>query len=138
MGLFDGGDAAEFAGQLGKALFLGLLGKGIVHIGPLVVFTLGGVQQILGGIAQLAQGLEPHLGVFLFILGGFGKDLGDLLIALFFGDAGKVGVFIAGLGFPSKSGPQVLFGFCTFQFHGNSSFHAVGFGLRCYYNRNSS
>ena len=43
VGLLNGGNGAEFAGQLGKALLLGLLGKGRIHISPLVILTFGGV-----------------------------------------------------------------------------------------------
>ena len=127
VGLLNGGNGAEFAGQLGKALLLGLLGKGRIHISPLVILTLGGVQQVLGGIAQLTQRLKPHLGVFLLVFGGLGKNFSDLLVAFLLGYTGEIGVFIAGLRFTGKGGQQVLFGLGAFQFHGSCSFHAVKF-----------
>src|SRR5574344_446020 len=65
MGLLNGSYATELLGQLMEAFLVGLTGHAVVHIGPLGVLALGGVEQVLGGIAQLAKGLEPQLGVFL-------------------------------------------------------------------------
>lgn len=67
--LFNGGNQAEFCGQLRESLFFRGLGKAVVHVGPLVIFALGGVQQVLGGIADALELLEPHLGMLFFIFG---------------------------------------------------------------------
>ena len=88
--LFNGGHQAEFGGQLGEAFFLGSFGKAFVLcIGPFVVFALGGVEQVLGGVTQSSQLLEPHFGVFPLVFGGFQEKSGDLLIAFLFGNRGK-------------------------------------------------
>ena len=108
--LLDGGHAAELGGELREALLLRVSGEALVHVGPLVVLALGGVQQVVRRRAQLAQLLEPELGVFLFVLGGLEEDRADLLIALFLGRGCEVGVFIARLGFARKGLPEVLFG----------------------------
>ena len=85
VGLFDLGDQTELRSQLLEALFLSFLGHAVVHIGPLVVLAVGGRQQVLGGVAQLAQSLEPQLGVLLLIVGGLQEQGADLLIALLLG-----------------------------------------------------
>lgn len=41
--------------------------------------------------------LEPKLGVLLFVIRGFFKEGGDLVISLFACNRCKVGVFVAGL-----------------------------------------
>ena len=69
--LFNGGNQAEFGGQLREALLLGGLGKAFVHIGPFVVFALGGMKQVLRRIADALELLEPHLGMLFLVLGGF-------------------------------------------------------------------
>lgn len=87
--LFNGGRQAEFGGQLGEAFFLGSFGKAFARIGPFVVFALGGVEQVLGGVTQSSQLVEPHFGVFPLVFGGFQEKSGDLLIAFLFGNRGK-------------------------------------------------
>ena len=108
VGLLDGGNTAELLGQSMEALFFGVLSHAVIHIGPLVVLALSGVQQVLGGVAQLAQSLEPQLGVLL--LCGLQEQRGDLLIAGLLGNGGEVGVLVPGLGFACESLPQVLLG----------------------------
>ena len=54
--------------------------------------------------------------MFLFLLGGFKEDRGDLLVALFLGNRGEVGVLIARLGFAGKGGLEVFLGGGAFQF----------------------
>ena len=109
--LLDGGNQTELGGQSVEALLVSGLGKALVHIGPLVVLALGGVEQVLGGIAQLAQRLEPQLGVLLLILCGLQEEGCDLLIAGLLGYGCEVGVLISGLGLACKGLPQVLLGF---------------------------
>ena len=81
MCFFDGGNAAELLSQLMEAFFVSFTGHTVVHIRPLGVLTLGGMEQVLGGIAQLTQSLEPQLGVFLLVLSGVQEQRGDLLVA---------------------------------------------------------
>ena len=108
--LLDGGHQAEFGGQLREALRLSGLGEAVIHVGPLIVLALGGVLQVLGGVPQAAQLLEPQLGVGLLIFGGLQEEGGDLLIALVLGYGGEIGVLEPGLGLPRKGGRQVLLG----------------------------
>ena len=103
-------DQTEFFRQLREALFLGGLGKSVVHIGPLVVFAGRGGSQVLLGIADPLQLLEPHLRVLFFVFRGLQEQSRDLLIAFLFGDGGKISVFISGLRFPRKRRFQILFG----------------------------
>ena len=80
--LLDSSNSAELCSELGKALFLSVLGKAVVHIGPLVVLTLSGVKKVLGGIAKLAKCLEPKLCVLLLVLSGLKENCSVLLISL--------------------------------------------------------
>ena len=122
----------EQVGQFVKALLLGRFGKTCVHIGPLVIFALGGVQQVGSGIGDgvAVQGLEPQLGMFLLIGSRLLKDLGNLHIAVLAGLGSVESVLVAGLALAGKSSHQVLFGFRSFQFHGASSFpHSVNLSI---------
>jgi len=114
--LLDLGNLGEQERDVVKALLLGLLGHGGIHVGPLVVLTLGGSLQVLRSGADAAQQLEPDLSVLLLVGSGLLKDLGDLHIAVLLRLGGKVGVLVAGLGLSGKSGPQVLLGLATLQF----------------------
>ena len=80
--LLNGGYQAELGGQLWEALLLSGPGEAVVHIRPLVVFTLGGVEQILGCVAHTIELLKPHSGVSFLVLCSLLEQGGDLLIAL--------------------------------------------------------
>ena len=112
----DGGDQTEPVGKLGEPFLLGGLGKALVHIRPLVVFTLGGGQQIFRRVADAGQLLEPELGVLLFVFRRFQKKRCDLFKSLLFGDGGKEGVFVARFGFAGKSHAKILLGLCSAVF----------------------
>ena len=99
MCFFDGGNAAELLSQLMEAFFVSFTGHTVVHIRPLGVLTLGGMEQVLGGIAQLAQSLEPQLCVLFFVFRGLEEQGGNLLVARLLGNRGKVGVLIPCLRF---------------------------------------
>ena len=109
MVFFDGGYEAEAGGQLREALLFSSFGEALVHVRPLVVLALGGVKEVLRRVADAVQFLEPHLGVFLLVFSGLGKERGDLLVALFFGHGSKVGVLVARLRFAGEGGFEVLF-----------------------------
>ena len=111
--LFDGAHQTELLGKLRKALLLGGFGEGLVHVCPLVVFTVSRSDQIFGGIADAGQLLEPHLCVFLFVFGGLQKQSGNLLKALLFGNGGKKSILIASLRLAGESLHQIFFGLCT-------------------------
>ena len=57
--LLDSSDAAELGGKLGEAFLIRSLGEAFVHIGPLVVLAVGGGCEVLGGVADAVQLLEP-------------------------------------------------------------------------------
>ena len=105
MGLLDGSYATELFSQLMEAFLVGLTSHAVIHIGPLGVLALGSMEQVLGGIAQLTQSLEPQLGVFLLIFSGVQEQRSDLLVTGFFGYGSKVSIFVACLRFTSKGFP---------------------------------
>ena len=120
--LFDGGDHAEFLGECGEAFFFGGFCETFVHVGPFVVFAFGGGLQVLGGVADAFEFLEPELRVFLFVVSGFLEQSGNLFKAVLFGAACEVGVLVAGLGFACESGFQILFGLGTSVFICHNNF----------------
>ena len=95
--LLDGRNAAELRRQRGKALLLSLARHALVHVRPLGILALGGVEQVLRRVAQLAQCLEPQLGVLFLVLRRLQEQRSDLLVAGLLGDRCKVGVLVAGL-----------------------------------------
>ena len=123
---------AELDGQRRKAFFLGLLGKALVHIRPLVILAFCGGEQVFGRVAQQSQLLEPHLGVFLLVVRRLLEDGCDLLIALLLGSAGEKGVFVSGLALTHKCGEEVAFGLRAFQFHGEFPF-LYGMASGCHF-----
>ena len=108
--LLDGRYATELFSQLVEAFLVGLTGKAVVHVGPLVVLALGSVQQILGDSAQSAQMTEPQLGMLLLVLGSLQEEGGNLLVTVLLGHGGIVGVLVAGHRLTGKSGLEVLLG----------------------------
>ena len=106
--LFNGSHQAEPGSQFGEALFLSRLGKAVIHIGPFVIFARGGGFQVVGGIADAVQLLEPQLGMFFFVISRFQKQCCDLLKTLLLGHGGKEGVLVACFGFARKCGHQVF------------------------------
>ena len=80
--LLDSSNSAELCSELGKALFLSVLSKAVVHIGPLVVLALSRVEKVLCGITELTKCLEPKLCVLLLVLSGLQEDCSDLLVSL--------------------------------------------------------
>ena len=104
-----------------KALFLGVLRHLGIHIGPLVILALGGVQQVVGraGNGVAVQRLEPQLGVLLLIGSGLFKDLCNLNITVFARLGCIERVLVAGLALTGKRLQQILFSPCSF----NALFH---------------
>ena len=97
MTFFDGGYASELLCQLVETFFISFPGHAFIHICPLIVFTLGSVLQILGGISKFAKCLKPEFCVFFFIVGGLQEKIGNLLIAGLFCHRSKIGIFISRL-----------------------------------------
>ena len=108
--LLDGSNQTEFGSKIGEALRFGGFGKALIHIGPLVIFALGGMQQVLRGIFSSMQLLIPHSGVGLLVFRGFEEDFRHLFIALVLCDRGKIGILVARLGLSGKGGFQILLG----------------------------
>ena len=123
MQLLDGGDALELLGQGLEALLARGLGEAGVHVGPLVVLTLGGELEVLGRGADLAavKLLIPELGVLLLIGGGLREDGGELLIAVLLGLRGVVFILDAGLALSGKGGLEICPGLASFEFHKKTS-----------------
>ena len=98
-----------------EALGLCVLGKALVHVGPLVVFAFGGVFQVRDRVRHIAvvQQLEPDLRVLLLVVRGLGEELGDLLVAVLLRLRGIVGVLVSGLRLTRKGSHQVCFGLCA-------------------------
>ena len=86
---FDSRDKAESCRKRLEALFFGVTRELLVHIRPFVVFALGGGKQIFCGVAYSVEFLKPEFCVFLFVFGGFQKQSGNLLVALFFATEAK-------------------------------------------------
>ena len=108
--LLDGGYQTELGGKLREPLLFGGFGKAVVHIGPLVVFTLSGVEQVLGSASHTMQFLKPQLCMGLLVLGGLQEQLCNLLIALVLSHGGEIGVLVPGLGLSGKGRFQILLG----------------------------
>ena len=110
--LLDGADHLEKLGDAGEALFVSGLGETGVHVGPFVVLAGRGVFEVYrrGGDVALMKQLEPDLGVLFLVARRLFEDLGDLLVAFFFGFAGIVGVLVARLRLAGESGLKILFG----------------------------
>ena len=131
--LFDLRDEAEALCQLREALFLGSLGKVLIHIRPFVVFACGGSGQIGLRVADAGQLLEPELCVLLLVLRCFQKQRRHLLVALFFRDGREEGVLVPCLRFARKGRAQICFGFraCVFA-HDPVSFLIISyFSIPC-------
>ena len=87
--LLNGSYATELFSQIMESFLVSLTGHAVIHIRPLGILALSGMEQVLGSIAQLAQSLEPQLGVFLLVLSGVEEQCGDLLVAGLLGDGGE-------------------------------------------------
>ena len=110
MFFFDLRDHLKQVSDLIKALFLCVLGKVGIHIGPLIVLTSGRIREVGSGVTDAAEQFEPDFRVLFLVRGSFQEQIGDLDEAFFLGFGSIVGVFVASLGFAGKCGQQV--GFC--------------------------
>ena len=94
----------------------------------LLILAGGGHLQAGQGVGDLAvfhQQFEPDLGVLFLVVGGFGKDRSQLLIALFLCLGCEEGVLVAGLAFTSESLPQVFLCLAASQFHSIASVYNI-------------
>ena len=99
VGLLDSSNPTELLGKIVEAFLVSFLRHSVIHIRPLGILALGSMEQVLGGIAQLAQSLEPQLCVLFFVFRGLEEQGGNLLVARLLGNRGKVGVLIPCLRF---------------------------------------
>lgn len=111
--LFNGGHHLKQSGDFGKSFFPCGFGEAGIHVGPFVVFTGGGVVEVCQsrGNIPVVEELEPDFCVFLFVVCRFFKEVCYLIVTLFSGFAGVIGVLVSCLGFPRKSGKQIFFRF---------------------------
>ena len=91
----DGSHHTELGSQFLETFLFGSLCETFVHIGPFVVLAVGSMLEVLGGIADAAEFLEPQLGVLLLVVGSFEEKFGNLLVAFLLGHRSKIGVFVA-------------------------------------------
>ena len=99
VGLLDSSNPTELLGKIVEAFLVSFLRHPVIHIRPLGILALGSMEQVFGGIAQLAQRLEPQLCVLFFVFRGLEEQGGNLLVARLLGNGGKVGVLIPCLRF---------------------------------------
>ena len=119
MRLLDGADLGKEESDVVEALFLRLLGELGVHVGPLEVLAVGGVREVhfrRGHFAAM-QVLEPDLGMFFLVLGGFLEEVRNLDIAVLAGLSGIIEILGVGLGLTGEGGLEIGLGLCSFQFH---------------------
>ena len=123
MRLFDGAYHFKLFGYLVKALLACLLGKGGIHVGPLIVLAIGSIGQVVGcaGHCTAMQILEPYFSMLLLVARGLLKDVGHLYIAVLLGLRSIVLVLGVSLRFTGKGCLEVLFGAGSFKcFHINN------------------
>ena len=140
MALFNRTDRLEEESNLVEALFLGDLGKTGIHIGPLVVLTLGSIEQVGVGIGHaVVQQLEPDLGVLLFVIGSFLKKIADLDVAFLLGLGGIILILGVGLALTGECGHQIGLGLGPLQTfaHVKNSFQFCALSSQNKYNNNS-
>ena len=85
--LFYGTHHLKLFRNLVKSFFACLACKLSVHVCPFIVFSLGGIEEVLfcAGNAAAMQQLKPDFGVLLFVGSGFFEDSGYLDVAVFLG-----------------------------------------------------
>ena len=98
-----------------EALFVRFLGKGRVHIRPLVIFAGCRCLEVFRRAADTFQQFEPNFCVFLFVIRRLLEYLGDLHIAIFLGFGGVVSILIACHRFARKCGLEVCFRLASLQ-----------------------
>ena len=69
MCLFNRSYAAELFCKIMESFFIRFLSHAVIHIRPLRIFSLGGMEKIFSGIANFPKRFEPQLCMLLFIFG---------------------------------------------------------------------
>ena len=112
--LLNSGNQTELCSQLLEALSFGGLCESGIHVGPLVVFALCSIQQVLGGTGNtVMQFLEPHLCMLLLVISSFQEQGSNLLKSTLLSLGCIVSIFISCHGFARKGSFQILFGLST-------------------------
>ena len=105
MEFFGDGNGAVHLSDFGEALFFGDFGKRRIHIAVFVFFALSRRVQIFHRRFNHTRGksrrnfnvaafqkFEHPFGVFLFLIGRFRENRGNLFKTFLFRDGGKIGV----------------------------------------------
>ena len=108
--LLDLADLLKEECDAGEALFLRYASKLCVHIGPLVVLALSGVEKVYrcGGNLAVVKKLEPDLCVLLLVVCGLLKEVSDLNVALFSCLGCVVSLLVSCLRLACESGLKIL------------------------------
>ena len=109
--LLNGAHAAELFSEVVEAFLVGFTGHALIHVGPLGILALCGMQKVFFRRADTAQCLEPELGMLLLVVSGVQEEGSDLFISGLFGDGSEIGILVSCHGFAGKGFHQVLFGF---------------------------
>ena len=109
--------AFKTGSNLFKAFCTGFFGKGLVHIGPFIVFAGCSCGKVLCGGADAVEIFEPKFCMLFFVFCGFKEKCSNLLLTFFFCFACKIGIFVSCLRFACESSHKILFGFSSFKFH---------------------
>ena len=112
MSFLDRAHALEKECNLVESFFPGSLCEAVIHVGPLEVLAVGGIQEILLGRRHLSavQELEPYLRVFLLVLGSLFEQLAYLDITILGSLRGIIEVLGVCLALARERGTEVLFG----------------------------
>ncbi len=100
----------KLPGKRHEALFFRLLGKTVVHIRPLIILTLGGMQQINRCvIAYTAKSLTPQARMLALVFSSLAKYRGNLLKPVARSHIGEICIFVSGHALSGKRLLQILF-----------------------------
>ena len=108
MTLFNRGDKAELRGELDEPFFFRRLRESFVHVGPLVILTLGGGEKVRVRLADSVELLEPHLRVLAFVLRRLEEERRNLLVSFLLRDRREIRKLVARARFARERRFKVL------------------------------
>ena len=102
-----------------ETFFAGVLSETCVHVCPLVVFAVCGIEQVCLCVRYLAvmEKLEPKLCMLTLVACCLLEYSGDLLIAFLLCCGSIVCVLVSCLRLACECCHQILFCLCSFKFH---------------------